>query len=79
MLTTDVATGVSGVGADPGAGGGFVDIFDNAISAAEKAFSNYNATAATPPPANTIAAVGSSIVTPVALVAGVLLLVWMFK
>lgn len=75
-ISTDVATGPAGL-ADYGAGSGIVDIFDNALSSAEKAFSEYNAHANTPPPASTISAIGKDITTPAVVVVGVLFLIWM--
>lgn len=79
MAPTIDTGSLSGSGADPGASSGIVDIFDNAVSGAVQAFSNYNATANTPPPANTIQAIGQNITTPALLIVGALVLIWLFK
>lgn len=79
MMTIDASGSIGGVSGDPGAGASILDVFNNAVTSAEKAFSNYNASANTPPPANTIQAIGSDIVKPVALIAGALLLFWILK
>lgn len=77
MMTTDSAT-IGGTG-EFGAGSGFVDIIDNAINSAKQAFTEYNAHATTPPPANTIEAIGKNITTPALVVVGVLFLIWALK
>jgi hypothetical protein len=75
MMTTDTG----GPGPDFGSGGTFIDVFDNLITSAQKAFSQYNAQASAPPPGAAAAAIGQNIVTPVAVVAGVVLLIWLLR
>lgn len=74
VMTTDSAQ-IGGTG-EFGAGSGFTDVIDNAINSAQKAFSEYNAHATTPPPANTIEAIGKNITTPALVIVGALFLIW---
>jgi hypothetical protein len=59
-----------------GANASFTDVINNALMSATSAYNAYQAHANTPPPANTINAIGSSIVTPVALIIGIVVLIW---